>query len=206
MIVHPTYFGPIIQYVALVNSKEITFEFEDNYQKQTYRNRCYIYGANGKQLLTIPIIHSKNSGRQITKDVKIDNSFTWQKLHLKSIQISYRSSPYFEFYEDEIIPVFLKKYKYLMDLNLELNQMIFDLLQYDHSYNKSNNYQEKYTDIQDFRYLVNAKSTIEYSFHKYQQVFADKHGFIPNLSILDLLFSEGPNALSYLEDHKDLLF
>lgn len=206
MIVHPAYFGPILQYVAMVNSKEITFEYEDNFQKQTYRNRCYIYGSNGKQLLTVPIIHSKNKRSRTTKDVKIDNSFSWQKLHLKSIQISYRSSPYFEFYEDEIIPIFSKKYKYLMDLNFELNQIIFDFLQYENSFDKTNNYQEKYTDVQDFRYLVNAKSTIKYDFLKYQQVFADKHGFIPNLSILDLLFSEGPNTLNYLEKHKNLLF
>ncbi|MEN8125457.1 MAG: WbqC family protein [Bacteroidota bacterium] len=206
MILHPTYFAPLIQYIALVNAREVTFEIEDNYQKQTYRNRCYIYGANGKQLLTVPVMHSKNNKRQKTKEVKIDNSFSWQKLHVKAIQIAYRSSPYFEFYEDEIIPVIIKNHKFLIDLNLETNQIIFDVLQHEFSSKRTNDYQEKYTDMQDFRGLVNAKSTTKYNFQLYQQVFADKHNFIPNLSILDLLFSEGPNTINYLEGHKNLLF
>ena len=206
MILHPTYFAPIIQYIALSNISEVSFEIEDNFQKQTYRNRCYIYGANGKQLLTVPVMHSKQNIRRKTKEIKIQNSFAWQKLHVKSIQTAYRSSPYFEFYEDEIIPVILKKHKYLIDLNFETNHIIFDVLQHDFSYKKTNEYQEKYTDIQDLRFLVNAKSSIKYNFQQYQQVFADKHNFIPNLSILDLLFSEGPNTLNYLEGHKSLLF
>lgn len=206
MIINPTYFAPIIQYIALVNAKEVSFEICDNYQKQTYRNRCYIYGANGKLLLTVPIVHSKSKKRQKTKDVKIDHSFAWQKLHIKSIQTAYRSSPYFEFYEDEIIPVILKNHKFLIDLNLESNQIIFDVLQSEISYNKTINYQEQYIDIKDYRNLVNAKVKLNYEFQKYQQVFTEKYNFIPNLSILDLLFSEGPNTLNYLENHKNLLF
>ncbi len=206
MIVHPTYFAPIIQYIAMVNAKEVSIEMEDNFQKQTYRNRCYIYGANGKQLLTVPVLHSKSKGRHKTKDVKIDNSFSWQKLHVKSIQFAYRSSPYFEFYEDEIIPVILKNHKYLIDLNLATHQIIFEFLQQEISFKKTNAYQEKYTDIQDFRYLVVAKTKKIYNFQQYHQVFTEKYNFIPNLSILDLLFSEGPNTLNYLENHKNLIF
>ncbi len=106
LLIQPTFFGPIIQYVVMASQTDILFEKQDNFQKQTYRNRCYIYGANGKQLLTVPILHSKSKGRQKTKEVKIDNSYAWQKIFIKSLESSYRSSPYFEFYEDEIMEVF----------------------------------------------------------------------------------------------------
>jgi len=99
----PTYFSPISQYVAIENSKEIIFENQDNFQKQTYRNRCYIYGANGKQLLNVPIKHNKTDKRQKTKDTLIENSFPWQDQHFKSLQSAYRSSPFFEFFEDDSI-------------------------------------------------------------------------------------------------------
>ena len=113
MILLPTIFSPIIQYVAIANCNGVVFENADNYQKQTYRNRYYIYGANGKQLLNIPIIHNKNKGHLKTKDVQIDKSYSWQKLHIKSLQTSYRSSPYFEFYEDELLNLFNNKFKCL---------------------------------------------------------------------------------------------
>ncbi|MEN8186517.1 MAG: WbqC family protein [Bacteroidota bacterium] len=205
MIVHPTYFSPVIQYVALANAEEIIFEAEDNYQKQTFRNRCYIYGANGKQLLTVPVLHTKKDGHQKTKDVKIDNSFSWQKLHKRSLETAYRSSPFFEFYEDEVIKIFQKKIDFLLDLNLETYQIISELLPLELTVRNTKVYKEEYSEKQDLRYLVNAKSKVNYHFETYQQVFADKHNFIPNLSILDLLFNEGPNALTYLEDHKKLI-
>ena len=206
MILQPTIFSPTIQYVAIANSDEIIFETEDNYQKQTYRNRYYIYGANGKQLLNIPIIHTKSKEFNKTKDIQIDKSFSWQKLHIKSLQSAYRSSPYFEFYEDELLNFYNKKFKYLIDLNFQSFQLMVDFLQSKLSYTKSNEYQIEYEKILDFRNLVDAKSKVEYPFKEYTQVFDNKFSFIPNLSILDLIFNEGPNALEYLEDHKNLLF
>ena len=118
-LLQPAFFGPVIQYVAMASQTDIVLEKHDNFQKQTYRNRCYIYGANGRQLLTVPIMHSKSTTRQKTKEVKIDNSFSWQKIFIKSLEASYRSSPYFEFYEDEVMKVFEKPFTYLLDLNLE---------------------------------------------------------------------------------------
>ena len=98
----PAYF-PSIQYVkALLKAKDATFTLESNYQKQTYRNRCSIYGANGKLNLTIPIQHTKRDGRQKDKVVKIMWEENWQKLHWRSLSSAYRSSPFFEFYEDEL--------------------------------------------------------------------------------------------------------
>jgi hypothetical protein len=188
--------------VAMIHADEIMFEYEDNYQKQTYRNRCYIYGANGKQLLTIPIIHPKNKNIYKTKDIRIDYSSNWQKLHIRSLQSAYRSSPFYEFYEDEILDVFLKKHKFLIDLNMETFQFIYDNLEVPFTFLKTIDYQVEIINDRDFRILVNAKINQEYALKKYTQIFNDKHGYISNLSILDLLFNEGPNTTLYLEDHK----
>ena len=89
----PTYFSPISQYQALLNSNSITFEVEDNYQKQTYRNRCYIYGANGKQLLNIPVSIPKSTKKTKSKDILVENS-NWQKQHYKSLEAAYNHSPF----------------------------------------------------------------------------------------------------------------
>ena len=206
MIVQPTLFSPIIQFVVLVNAEDIVFELKDNFQKQTYRNRYVIYGANGKQILTVPVIHTQKGNKLKTKDIKIDHSTHWYKLHIRSLQSAYRSSPFYEFYEDEILPIFYKKHKYLIDLNLDSIEMISDCLQVDFNYQKTDVYQLEIEKEQDYRFLAKAKSEENFLLQKYMQVFDDKYGFIPNLSILDLVFNEGPNALMYLEAHKKLLF
>ncbi len=197
MILYPTYFSPIAQYVAISKADNLTFEVEDNYQKQTYRTRCYIYSADGRQLLNIPIQHGKHKK---TKDIKIDTSFHWQKQHVKTLQIAYRSSPYFEFYEEEVLTIFDKIPSFLLDLNIKCQEVMFDLLQLEIPYTSTKEYIKEYTDISDMRSLVDAKSKQQYNFDQYIQVFSDKLGFIENLSILDLLFMEGPNALNYLEN------
>jgi len=195
----PTYFSPISQYVALFQNDEIIFEVEDNYQKQTYRNRCNIYGANGKLQLNIPIVHSKKETRQKTKDIRIDQSERWQQLHLRSIQTAYRSSPYFEFYVDDLLPLYEGNQKFLQDFNLKCHVFLMDALQEDITYTKTNEY-EVTPKIKDMRFLANARKEASYNFDKYTQVFDDRFGFIPNLSILDLLFMEGPNAVTYLQE------
>lgn len=204
-MIQPTFFGPIIQYVLLANSHDITFEKFDNYQKQTYRNRCYIYGANGRQLITVPILHSKSQGRQKTRDIKIDYSFSWQKNMIKSLEASYRSSPYFEFYEDEVLPIFEKKMNYLLDLDFHANEVVSECLQLENKVSYTESYVESENMDKDFRQLVKAKGEPKYALKKYTQVFDSKYGYISNLSILDLLFNEGTNALQYLENHRSLL-
>jgi hypothetical protein len=198
MIFQPTYFSPIYQFQQLVATDTVIFETQDNFQKQTYRTRCSIYGANGKLSLNIPIKHSKGT-RQTTRDVKIENAFPWQKNHFKSIENAYRSSPYFEFYEDDLRPLYETEYKYLLDFLFKTQELSFELLQLDISYKKTNQYIAAYPQKEDFRFLAIAKSKQEFPVKEYTQVFQEKHGFIPNLSILDLLFNEGPNALSLLE-------
>lgn len=199
ILIHPTYFGAIAQFVAITKSDEVVFEVQDNYQKQTYRNRMYIYGANGKLLLNIPIKHNSGSERQKYRDVKIENDFPWQKEHFKSLETAYRTSPFFEFYEDEIAPLYQKKHTFLMDFNFECFQLISDFLQLEVGISKTESYEKLVDGPMDYRHLVNAKKEPAYGLSKYIQVFENKYKFIPNLSILDLLFNEGTNALTYLE-------
>ena len=196
-LIHPTYFPSLAHFTALVNY-DVIFEVEDNYQKQTYRNRAYVYSPNGKQLLSVPVKHTKKDGHQKYKDVKIEYAFNWQKQHWKTLETVYRSSPFFEFYEDEIRPVFQKTHTYLIDLNFDTIQLICDCLQIDLSIEKTSKYHRVIPDMLDLRSLTDAKKETIFRFETYLQVFSEKHGFIPNLSILDLLFNKGPEAVSCL--------
>ena len=192
----PTYFSPISQYHALLNSNFITFEVEDNYQKQTYRNRCYIYGANGKQLLNIPVTIPKSSKKTKSKDILVENA-NWQKQHYKSLEAAYNHSPFFEFYKDDLRKIFSKKYTYLLDVNLDSFKFIMDALELFKEYTLSKTYEE--TKLNDFRNLADSKKKVEISSIPYIQMFDQKFGFLKNLSILDLLFMEGPNSINFLE-------
>ena len=204
-ILHPTYFPSISHFVVMAQSENITFEIEDNFQKQTNRNRTYIYSPNGIQLLNIPIKHSKEN-RQKTKDIRIDKDFDWQKQHFKSFEAAYRSSPFFEFFEDDIRPIFEKKHEFLLDLNFEALEIVFKCLRMKVEYSETTEYfhEVDHNTSRDFRHLVEGKKdTLE--FGKYTQVFDDKFGFINNLSVLDLLFNEGKYAIDYLREQTILI-
>jgi hypothetical protein len=193
----PTYFSPISQYSEIVKADKIIFEIDDNFQKQSYRNRCYIYNSNGKQLLSVPVKHLTKDSRKKTRDTLVENDFPWQDQHFKSLQIAYRTSPFFEFFEDDLAPIFEKKYTYLQDLNIDTFLFLTDALQIETTFSKTQEYKFQ-SNGKDFRLLAEIKQQPEKLVEKYIQMFDDKHGFIPNLSILDLLFMEGPNAISYL--------
>lgn len=199
-VLHPSYFPSISHFVAIAQSDKVTFEIEDNFQKQTNRNRTYIYSPNGIQLLNIPIKHSKLY-HQKTKDIKIELEFDWQKQHFKSLEAAYRSSPFFEFFEDDLLPIFQKKHTFLMDLNLESFEIVCKCLRMKIEFDKTTEYFHEIdnSQIKDFRYLVNGKKDISV-FETYTQVFDDKYGFLNNLSILDLLFNEGKYAMDYLKN------
>ena len=197
-LIHPTYFPNIAHFVAIVNTNLLCFESYDNYQKQTYRNRTEIYGANGKLALTVPVSYTQKQ-RQLYKDVRIYNEDKWQLQHLKSIQSAYRMSPFYEFYEDDLMPLFETDTNFILDFNLKCFEILCECLQRDSNYQLSSSY-EKATDLEhDYRALVNPKNKLVFNFENYTQVFTQKHGYISNLSILDLLFNEGPNAINYLE-------
>ncbi|MCC9071598.1 WbqC family protein [Flavobacterium sp. F-65] len=197
----PTYFPSISHFSVMAQSESITFEIEDNFQKQTNRNRTYIYSPNGIQLLNIPVKHSKNA-HQKTKEIQIENEFDWQKQHFKSLEAAYRSSPFFEFFEDDIRPFFEKKHQFLMDLNFEALDILSKCLRMKLEYAKTSEYfHDTDSTISDFRALANGKKDNN-TFETYTQVFDDKHGFINNLSVLDLLFNEGKYAMEYLKNQK----
>lgn len=199
ILLHPTYFPSIAHFIAIVQS-EVCWEVEDNYQKQTYRNRCYICTDQGKHMLSIPIKHVGGlQGRQKYKEVVLDNSYAWQRLHWRTLQTAYRTSPFFEFYEDEIAPLYEKTFENLLEFNRQTIRTVCDCLQVDFPVTQTTQYKKTPTDLKDARFLVNAKSAIEIDQDPYMQVFNDRHGFVRNTSILDLLFNEGTNALNYLQ-------
>ncbi len=196
ILIHPTYFPSISHFVAMAKADQVTFETEDNFQKQTNRNRMYIYSPNGIQLLNIPVKHS-NQSHQKTKDIKLETAFDWQKQHFKSLEAAYRSSPFFEYFEDAILPIFQNKHTFLMDLNFMTIDVAWRCLNMKPDFGKTIEYFKDPTEFKDYRLLANGKKDVA-NFESYTQVFGDKHGYINNLSILDLLFNEGRYAMDYL--------
>ena len=197
IVLHPSYFPSISHFVAIAKADLVTFEMEDTFQKQTNRNRMYIYSPNGIQLLNVPIKHSKEKHQRM-KEVKIENDFDWQKQHFKSLEAAYRTSPFFEYFEDDILPIFKKKHTFLMDLNLETMAIVSKCLKLEFDYNETEEYFHQVDEKIDYRNLINGKKDTT-QFDTYIQVFGEKHGFLNNLSILDLLFNEGRYALDYLK-------
>jgi len=200
ILIHPTYFPSISHYIAMIQADSVTFEMEDNFQKQTNRNRMYIYSPNGIQLLNVPIKHSIDK-HQKYKDVRIENDFGWQKNHFKSLEAAYRTSPFFEYFEDDFRPLFEKKQEFLMDLNFELFELINSSLGIKIEAQKTTEYFHDAPNYIDFRSLANGKKDST-QIEEYTQVFDDKHGFLNNLSILDLLFNEGRYAVDYLRNQQ----
>ena len=200
ILLHPTYFPSISNFVAMAKADTITFEVEDNFQKQTNRNRMYIYSPNGLQLLNIPVKHG-NKPNQKFKDTRLEHAFDWQKQHFKSLEAAYRTSPFFEYFEDDIKPLFEKKHEFMMDLNFEALEIVTSCLGMDFSYSKTTEYFHEVEDFTDYRALANGKKDNS-QFESYTQVFEEKHGFINNLSILDLLFCEGRYAMEYLKNQQ----
>lgn len=198
IILHPTYFPSISHFVAMAKADQITFETEDNFQKQTNRNRMYIYSPNGIQMLNIPVKHTPDLHQKF-KDTKIENAFNWQKQHFKSLEAAYRTSPFFEYFEDDIRPVFEKQHTFMMDLNFQVMEIVTDCLGMNFKYTKTEEYFKEVPGKTDFRNLVNGKKDTA-EFEPYTQVFEEKHRFINNLSILDLLFNEGRYAVEYLKN------
>lgn len=200
MVIHPSYFGSISQFAVMVKQPTIYLEVCDNYQKQTYRNRTNIYGASGKLMLNIPIIHNKDSHRQQTKEVRIEKDFNWRKQHLKSIKNAYQTSPFFEFYEDDFLAFYQTNFTHLLEVNLASLKLIANLLDLEIEFIHTTDYKPVIDNKNDYRFLINAKSKPIFRFEAYTQLFDSKYGFIQDLSILDLLFMEGPNAENYLEN------
>lgn len=198
VLLHPTYLPNIATFATLFQNT-IIWEVCDNYQKQTYRNRAFICTDQGKFMLNIPIKHvGGKEGRQKYKEVKLDNDYRWQRQHWRTLQTAYRTSPFFEYYEDDLAPIFMNKYQYLLDFNLKTIDIIGNCLQFKVNKRYTEHYELNPKGVCDARFLVNAKKPIDINQKSYMQVFNTRHGFIENCSVLDLLFNEGPASLDYL--------
>jgi len=180
----------------MIDAQSVTFEVEDTFQKQTNRNRMYIYSPNGIQMLNIPVKH--DSANSNFKDIKIDNQNNWQKNHFKSLEAAYKNSPFYEYFVDDLNPIFEKKHEFMLDLNFEVFELVNAALGISIPLEKTTEYLHEVSDKSDFRYLVNGKKDTTI-IEPYTQVFDNKYGFINNLSILDLLFNEGRYAVDYLK-------
>ncbi|MBQ6155927.1 MAG: WbqC family protein [Bacteroidales bacterium] len=194
-----TAYLPPVEYFALLLSENAAIEREERYQKQSYRNRTVIMNGNGALNLIIPTIHDGRMG--IVKDVRIEYVTPWQRAHWRSIESAYNNTPYYLYYKDALKPFFEREYEYLFDFNLQLIQTLMQLLRLDREIQTTTTF-TPYTS-EDTRLLIHPKHSRkeDYPFRlktPYYQVFEDKFGFVPNLSVIDLLFNEGPQAATYL--------
>lgn len=181
-------------FLALEN--EIVIEQFENFPKQTYRNRTNIYGANGKLSLIIPINHT---GKRVMKELEISYAENWMKQHWKSIKVAYQSSPYFEYYEDQLIQLYQKEEKYLLDFNLKSISIIQNMLKTEKAYSLNTEF-HKIPNEQDFRNAFSAKTETDFQMEEYYQLFTDQYGFLKNLSIIDLVCNKGPETITYLKN------
>lgn len=204
ILLSTAYFAPIQYFSKLAVFPEIQIEQHENFIKQTYRNRCVILGANGPVSLIVPV--EKGRGTKIRiKDLRIAYDEEWQRNHWRTIFSAYSSSPYFEYYVDDIEPFFRKKYEFLFDFNLRITEQILRILEISPKMKMSDDFELYPPNFVNFREQISPKKHLTIEDHHfrsipYTQVFAEKFGFVPNLSILDLIFNEGPSAISVLEE------
>ena len=206
-LLQTTYFGPIQWYQKLYRYDQTLIEQYDTYQKQTYRNRCVIATANGLQALTVPVEHNvqRSTFSVQCKDLRISDHNQWRRVHWNALQSAYSESPFFDYYADDIRPFFEKKYEFLVDFNEAIRQTVCDLLDIQPKVEYTSSFLSPLTShlspLDDFREVINAKhpqADADFQPRRYWQVFEGKHGFQANLSILDLLFNMGNEAVFYL--------
>lgn len=204
LLIELQYLAPIQYYAKLCSGQPILIEQHEHYIKRSYRNRAHILGANGVMRLTIPLKKGKNEGQAI-REVQIEYVRKWQQQHWQSIQSAYGKAPFFEHYSDELRPFFEKKYKFLFDFNLELMGGLMDLMGINPEVSLTKNYAHTTPEgTLDLRNSIHPKekhhkTDSHYESMPYAQVFQDKYGFVPNLSVLDLLFCIGSETSLILE-------
>lgn len=191
------YFPPISYWVAWIKPGENFIDLAENYQKQSYRSRTCVADPNGKKNLVVPIEH-KSGQRLHTASAELSYSENWPLIHWRTLESGYRSSPYFEFYEDALKNLFHKRFDTLSDLCLATCTWVAEELEIDFEYGTIDEYREATTDEIDYRDLIHPKKPTLLKAPEYMQVFGDRHDFEPDLSILDLLFNKGPASYSFL--------
>ena len=188
------YLAPISYYAILLQHPNCRIELHEHFIKQSIRNRCDIYGANGKLRLSIPK-QRKGSSKTIIENLKISYRNNWQKQHWNAIESAYNSSPFFEYYKDDLKPLFKEKEEYLVNFNSKLQNTILSMLHQENMIKNTIEYLHKgdFFDLRNYTWKLKNQE-------KYDQVFMENQGFIPNLSILDLLFNLGPESIDYLHN------
>ncbi|NMR35224.1 WbqC family protein [Chryseobacterium aquaticum] len=196
----PVFYLPPISWfsVFLDPENEIIFEQYESFPKQTFRNRTNIYGANGKLSLIIPINHN---GKREFKDIEISYREDWMNIHWKSIKTAYQSSPYFEFYEDKFKVLYEVKEKYLLDFNLKSIDIIQKILKTEKAQSLNEEYIKNLEEI-SYREQFSPKIPSVFDMEEYYQTFTDKHGFLKDLSIIDLICNKGPESVTYIKNIK----
>ena len=194
--IFPTAYLPSIEYVSLfLKTDDASIELFETYQKQSCRTRTNVMTANGVQTLTIPVIKT-NGNHTLTKDIEISYKESWQQIHLRCLESAYRKSAYFDYYFPYFEKIYRQKFNTLVELNDFCLKTILKILKVKKDYSFTTDF-ERITDENDYRVSL-SKGTNKIEMKPYYQVFADRHGFIPNLSIVDLLFNEGPNSVHNL--------
>ena len=196
LAIFPLFYLPPVSYFTSLKANNFEFILEkfEHFPKQTYRNRASIASPNGSLDLVVPVVKGAKVHTPY-KDVKISYDERWQRLHWLSLQTCYRSSAYFEFYEDGLVPFYEKKYDYLFDYNYKLLSWLFKQLKVSSDLATTNSYDD--VSENDFRNAMTKKEVPNIQTKPYFQVFSDRNEFIPNLSIVDLLFNQGPQAKNY---------
>jgi len=193
-----TYFGPIQWYQKLYRAEHVEIEQWESFQKQTYRNRCLIATTNGIQALTFPI---ERGTSPLIKDIRISDHGNWRHLHWNALQSAYGESPFFPYYQDDIRPFFEQRWTFLLDFNEEIRQKMCELIDIQPKVSFTDGFKADGLWFNDYRTAINPKHPepdADFTPKPYYQVYQQKHGFLPNLSILDLLFNMGPESIFYL--------
>jgi hypothetical protein len=184
----------------MLAADEVVIEAHERYERRSYRNRCHIAGPNGMLRLSVPLIGGKSERLRMTEK-RISYGEDWQKLHWMSLCSCYRRSPYFEFYEDDLEPLFHANHEYLFDLNMASLHWVLERLEADVKITRSKSYEDSYEHLHDLRSLIHPRKSsdeLPLKLNPYLQVFEEKTGFLSKLSILDLLFALGPSAKQHL--------
>ena len=202
LLLSTAYFAPIQYYAKLLRYEKVIIEKHEHYNKQSYRNRCTILTANGLLDLAVPVTRTEQAKIPIT-EVEIAYDTLWQKLHFKAIESAYRRSPFYEYYIDDLMVFYNFHHRYLYDFNMNILRTVCRLTKIPFRVEESHDYLRSGEGIIDCRNSIHPKvdqqqADPEYVPHRYTQVFADRWGFKPNLSILDLLFNVGPETKTVL--------
>lgn len=197
-VIELPYLPNVIWFRNFLKHENISIEQQENFVKSTFRNRCEIAGANGRQKLSIPIVGGRDH-HQLYKNVRIDNSVPWQKVHWQSIRSAYGNSPFFEFYNERFYPFYVKEFEFLFEFNHQLLKTLLNILKTEKVFALTSVFEKQPENVIDIRREKEVEIT-----KRYYQPFEERNGFLSNLSVIDVIFNLGPQAKEYLLTRNNL--